>query len=199
MKCKFGFLLMLIAGILFLTDCKKGEEDPRISFRSRKARLTGEWLMKSGNASINFISVTQPPFNQNLAFDGTKVELNQTEASGPAIIYTGAYSLALTIKKDGTFNFRENFAGDALDASGRWNFEYGSGDVKNKEEVTFKVESVAKGATEGHVFNKQRTVFTYRLIQLSNKDLKIESLVKTFIDANGDRTSYTNQYTFAQR
>lgn len=199
MNFKIRLLAVSITSIFFLSDCKKGDEDPRVSFRSRKARLTGEWLMKSGNASINFISIVDPPYNQNLSFDGSKVELNQTETSGPGIVYIGAYSLALTIKKDGTFNFRENFAGDVLEANGRWNFEYGSGDVKNKEEVTFKIEAASKGATEGHVFNKQRTVFTYRLIQLKNKDLKVESLVKTYINANGDRISYTNQYTFAQR
>lgn len=195
---KHFFFIIIFSG-LFFSNCKKGTEDPAVSLRARKSRLAGEWTMKSGNASINFISVTDPPFNQNLSFDGSKVEMNQTENSAPGIVYIGSYSLVLSIKRDGTFNFRENFAGDILDANGTWNFEYGSVNTKNKEEVTFKIEAATKGATEGHVFNKQRTVFTYRLIQLMNKDLKIESLVKTYINANGDRTSYTNQYTFAQK
>jgi hypothetical protein len=198
MKIRLSLLLLVFTSAFFLSNCKKGEEDPRISFRTRKARLTGEWPMKSGKASITFLSSTEPPFNQNLAFDGSKVELNQTEASGPAIIYTGSYSLVLTIKKDGTFSFRENFAGDVLEANGQWNFEYGSGETKNKEEVTFTIESVTKGGTTGHVFNEQRTIFSYKLIQLRNKDLKMESLIKTYIHANGDKTSYTNFYIFAQ-
>ncbi|MBA3680602.1 MAG: hypothetical protein H0W73_05485 [Bacteroidetes bacterium] len=198
MKIKISLLCAIILSALFLSNCKKGPEDPTISFRSRKSRLAGEWTMKSGNASITTLSAIDPPFNQNLAFNGTKVELNQTETSGPAILYIGNYSLLLSIKKEGTFNFKENFAGDIVEANGRWHFEYGSGDIKNKEEVTFIIEEVTKGYTTGHVFNKQRTVFTYKLVQLKNKDLKIEAFTKTYIDANGDRTTYTNQYTFAQ-
>lgn len=198
MKAKNYLLFITIVLAFLLSDCKKGPEDPAISFRTRKARLAGKWLMKSGTASITSLSSTDPPFNQNLAFNGTKVELNQTETSGPAILYTGVYTLLLEIQKDGTFNFAENFAGDILEAKGRWHFEYGSGDVKNKEEVTFIIEEATKGETLDHVFNKQRTVFTYKLVQLKNKDLKIESFVKTYLNANGDRTTYTHQYTFAQ-
>lgn len=198
MKIKFSLICILIISAFFLSNCKKGPEDPTISLLTRKARLAGKWMMQSGTASITSLSSTAPPFNQNLSFNGTKVELNQTETSGPAIIYTGAYTLILEIQKEGTFNFSENFAGDILEAKGRWHFEYGSGDLKNKEEVTFIVEETTKGETLDHVFNKQRTVFTYKLIQLKNKDLKIESFVKTYINSNGDRITYTNQYKFAQ-
>ncbi len=198
MKNKFILFYILIVTGLFLSNCKKGPEDPALSFRTRKARLAGEWAMKSGNASITVLSSTEPPFNQNLSFNGSKVELNETESGNVGIVYIFPYNLTVNIKKDGTFNFKEMYGSNLLEANGRWNFEYGSGKSKNKEEVKFQIEEVTKGVTAGHVFNEQRTVFTYKLVQLKNKDLKIESLIKTYINANGDRTTYTNAYTFMQ-
>ncbi len=198
MRINIYLLFILFFLGLFFSNCKKGPEDPEFSIRTRKQRLTGEWSMKSGNASITHLSTTDPPFNQNLTFNGSKVELNETENSSVGIIYIFPYSLVLNIKRDGTFNFREMYGSNLLEANGRWNFEYGSGKSKNKEEVKFEIEEVTKGLTVGHVFNEQRTIFTYKLVQLMNKDLKIESLIKTYINANGDRTTYTNRYTFAQ-
>ena len=199
MKIRLSLLLLVFTSAFFLSNCKKGDEDPRISFRTRKGRLSGEWVMKSGNASQTFLSDTKPPFNQNFSFNGSKVELNETEASGPAIIYTGAYSLAMDVKKDGTFNVRENFAGSLLEASGKWNFKSRSADAKNKEEVEFTIDATSKGSTIGHIFNQQQITFSYKLVQLANKDLKIEALTKSFINSNGDRVSFTARYVFAQR
>ena len=198
MKFKFKLVGLVFICAFLLCDCKKGEEDPAISFRTRKGRLSGEWVMKSGNASQTFLSATKPPFNQNFSFNGSKVELNETEAGGPAIIYTGAYNLTLNVKKDGAFNFRENFAGSILEANGHWNFERRSADAKNKEEVEFTIDATTKGATIGHVFNQQQITFSYKLVQLANKDLKIEALTKSFISSNGDQVNFTSRYTFAQ-
>ena len=103
MKIKSYLLFIIILSGLFFSNCKKGPEDPTISLLTRKARLAGKWMMQSGTASITSLSSTNPPFNQNLSFNGTKVELNQTETSGPAIIYTGAYTLILEIQKDSLY------------------------------------------------------------------------------------------------
>ncbi len=49
MKKTALFPLMAIILVVFsLSSCKKGEEDPFISLRSRKARLTATWNLKEG-------------------------------------------------------------------------------------------------------------------------------------------------------
>ncbi len=54
-----GFLLILTLTSVVLEGCfKKGEEDPFISFRSRKARLSGEWTINvfTGDYFVKFNS-----------------------------------------------------------------------------------------------------------------------------------------------
>ncbi len=193
MKIKIPLICAVILSVFFLSNCKKGPEDPAISFRSRKARLEGEWLMKSGNAAL-----TKAPYNNNYAFNGTKVELNTTESGGPATIYTGSYNLTLNIKKDGTFTFRENFVGDIYEGNGHWEFMKRSGDTKNKEEVKFTIDAATKGFPEDHVFNQVQTTFSYKLVELRNKDLKIEALDKSYTASNGVKIGFSSRYTFAQ-
>jgi hypothetical protein len=198
MKNKLKLALLVITSTLLFSNCKKGQEDPVFSLRTRKARLAGEWRMVSGNASLTQLIAAEPPFNQNFAFNGTKATINETESGGPAIIYTATYNLNLTIKKDGTFNFRENFAGDVLDVSGHWDFNTGVGDAKRKEEITLKLETITGGITKEHIFNKLRTEFTYKLVELRNKELKMESATKLYLGDNGDKVTYTSEYSFIQ-
>lgn len=193
MRAKILLLWTIIMSAFFLSNCRKGPEDPAISFRSRKARLEGEWLMKSGNAAL-----TKAPYNNNYAFNGTKVELNTTESGGPATIYTGSYNLTLNIKKNGTFTFRENFVGDIFEGSGTWVFLHGTNHTKNKEEVKFTIDAVSKGSADDHVFNQVQTTFSYKLVELRNKDLKIEALDKSFTNTNGVKIGFSSRYTFAQ-
>jgi len=47
MKKLFLFSLLLVLGALFLDSCKKGPQDPLISFKSRQSRLVGKWKMTS--------------------------------------------------------------------------------------------------------------------------------------------------------
>ena len=199
MKNKIKLLLLVFTSVVLLSNCKKGKEDPAISFRSRKARLAGEWRMVSGSASLTQLITSQPPFNQDFTFNGTKASINETEASGPAIIYTAVYNLNLNIRKDGTFNIRENFAGGILDVDGHWDFNTGVGhDSKRKHEIILKIETITGGITSDHIFNKLRTEFTYKLVQLKNKELKMESLTKLYLADNGDKVSYTSNFSFIQ-
>ena len=49
MKTKsFLAIALIFSSLLVFTGCRKGEDDPFLSFRSRTARLTGEWKLKSG-------------------------------------------------------------------------------------------------------------------------------------------------------
>lgn len=58
---KRTFLLVAVAAMLMplLDSCKKGKEDPGISFRSRNARVTGTWTLKSYDMSgVNDTTIT---------------------------------------------------------------------------------------------------------------------------------------------
>ncbi|MEY2828948.1 MAG: hypothetical protein RIQ33_806 [Bacteroidota bacterium] len=57
MKPSLLHLVLFFATILLFSACKKGKDDPRISFRSRNARFEGEWQLSSfTKTSINAVN-----------------------------------------------------------------------------------------------------------------------------------------------
>lgn len=48
---KNTFAVMAIVGVTTVSSCKKGENDPFLSLRSRKARVTGEWKLTKGTVT----------------------------------------------------------------------------------------------------------------------------------------------------
>lgn len=190
-------LLLIVSFVL--PSCKKGPEDPAISFRTRKARLVGEWRMKSGTASITLTKPNSTPFNQGFILDGSTATVNETEYnSSTPTVYKFAYLLSLTFKKDGKFELVENYGGKSLVASGTWNFEGRVGEAKNKDHVVMTIESVSGGSTDDHLFNKLNTEFTYKLIELRNKELKMETSGYPYVTAAGERATYESHFTFVQ-
>ncbi|PBQ33368.1 hypothetical protein CNR22_16805 [Sphingobacteriaceae bacterium] len=191
MQKKISLVILAILTLCF-TECKKGEDDPVISLRTRKARAAGEWRLVSGNASY-----TAKGYNEDYAFDGTNVTANYTSVT--PIIYTGRYILNLTISKDGKFTFKEVVAGLSLEAGGDWTFNKGGGEDKKKEDFIFTITSVSKGSTnELHFFNRLNTNFTYQIKELRNKRLVIHSAGTFYTDSKGNYSTLSTDYVFQQ-
>jgi hypothetical protein len=183
----------VICGSILNSGCKKGENDPQISFRTRKARLVGEWRLASGSSSY-----TGGNWSDKYTFTGTKLTLYSNYSGSPQV-YTGSYILSLNILKDGTFNMKEVLAGTSLEISGTWAFNTGVGEHKAKDEVLFSIKEVSKGYTYGyHLFNAHNGTFAYRLKELRNKELVIYAGGKLFSDDYGNYMSFTNEYTFTE-
>jgi hypothetical protein len=181
------FILAILCFFLFST-CKKGEDDKGISLKSKKSKLSGEWRLVSGNADL-----TTEGYNETYSFDGTHVVWTST------LYYpvSDKYTLSLTIKKDGTFSFKEILAGTRLEASGTWNFNTGVGKEKRKEDVLFSIDDVDHGYTDGNnLFNRFSTNFKYTIKDLGSKKLVIHSAGKLFSDARWGYVTFSTDYTF---
>jgi len=194
---KINLVILLFCSIAF-PGCKKGEGDPAISFRTRKARMVGEWRLKSGSAGLTHTKPGSPTLATGYVFDGSTAQASETEVSGPPTIYIFAFLLNINIKKDGTFILTENYGSYSLIASGTWNFTSGIGENKNKEEVLFIIDKVNAGDIYGHLFNKQSIEFTYKITELRDKELRIEAGTKEYLNANGEQLSYTGSYEMKQ-
>lgn len=189
---KISRLVFFIFCSLVFSECKKGEGDPSVSLRTRKNRLTGEWRLQSGSASY-----TQEGYNESYVFDGANVKINFTSYN--PVTYIGKYTLWLTIKKDGSFTFNENFGGTILEANGTWNFNAGVGESKKKEEVFFFIDKVKKGYTNGDVFfNRGAVHFGYKITELRNKKLVLTASGKIYTDSKGKYATLSTDYTFIQ-
>lgn len=91
-------LLLVLAAAFVLPACKKGENDPFLSLLSRKARVVGEWELKSGTITYNGTTVTypQPNYTQTFEFKGdhtysiTEVDNGSTSVEQGSWAFSGA-------------------------------------------------------------------------------------------------------------
>lgn len=188
-------VLLVIVGTSF-TACRKGEEDPWLSLRTRKARLVGEW--KVDYLTDYYSSNYQDEFStlvENGVMTQTYYYSDGSEGgSGTAVVHEYSYNF----KKDGTWTSVYNVsqtqqAGIIITTtwetlrSGTWTFLRKSDDFKNRERVLLDVltseeitttVTIDGGNTTSEVTNFATTfvpgehVEIYELIRLSHKEIK---------------------------
>lgn len=171
MKNIFKITLLLLIGTFFYS-CKKGPEDPAISFRSRKARLTGDWVGTNYSSEINSTSA-----NTNGQTSSTKETINsgeteisiKTESGTKTITASGTVSFHnLEITKDGDYfyslqyntvaNYNDTTAtgtsltitkkvSKTINKQGKWAFTGKLDGSKNKENVLLSLNSVKENTT----------------------------------------------------
>lgn len=174
MKANFlKVMVVLFIGVLTLEGCKKGENDPLISLRSRDARVTGEWKLvefKSTRTKVSTDGTTTITETNSDSYDGdiwTRTTLAGTDSY--------SYSRSFIIEKDGKFTYKESEDGDRLENSGRWSW---LDDAKNKRRIL--LDNV------------------YYIDQLKNSEMIItEDYVNSSADTDGD--TYKETYTSTAR
>jgi hypothetical protein len=85
------FLLTLILSII--SSCKKYEEGPALSFRSKKARLENKW--KYDEISINEEKqlLSAEELEYRISFDKEDIVIKQTSTTSGPVTFVGKYSL----------------------------------------------------------------------------------------------------------
>jgi hypothetical protein len=119
-----AIVALLLSSTFIFNSCKKGKDDPFLSFRSRNARLEGKWILKKIDGSrtnTNKTDTTTYTSTNTTAYDGS----NQTITTNASYIYKGSeqkvtvisttsYSLSIEIKKDGTYDIIETTSNTSL-------------------------------------------------------------------------------------
>ena len=125
MKKNLLFLaLAVIASSTLLSSCKKGENDPFLSLKSRDSRITALWMLTSAESSVNNDGSI---FTTN--FDGSIM----TNYYPGGFTDNYSYSLTIEIKKDGTYQSIETNDGDIETIDGKW---YWVNSAKNKTSIS---------------------------------------------------------------
>jgi hypothetical protein len=165
--------LILFAVLLgAFTQCKKGEDDPFISFRSRKARVAGEWKQTSGSyistsRSSNYSSTTNTTYSGDTY---TRLYSYTNGGTSSSNTTSGIYIVKYTFEKDGTLKVDINDDGDVSVISGTWNFSGKIGEHKNKQQIVIALTSYAyDGFTTTYGGNE--TLITYDIKELRNKKM----------------------------
>ena len=141
MKKNILFIALgLIIGSVTLTGCKKGENDPFLSLKSRDARITANWKLVKVESS----DVSTDPSGTDTdteTYDGTTMNY----AYNGTTYSTFSYSLSVEILKDGTCITTRVVDGDTETDNGRW---YWMNSAKNKTMIyldnlgTFEVDGL---------------------------------------------------------
>lgn len=200
-------VLFILTGILLtgmvLEGCKKGEGDPGISLRSRKGRMTGEWKVSAGSTT-HATATSGSNVSTTTTYDGTNAVSVNTVNGTAAPATTSGYTASLKIEKDGTFEKSEtsivNTTTTTTATKGKWNFLSGIGEFKNKEAVSFLVESVStttgSTTTVSSYTGEDRPNVVYMIHTLKNKELILKH---DYTDSNGTSTdTHTEEWTLIQ-
>lgn len=132
MKKSIKFALVAIVTVGLFSACKKGENDPFLSLKSRTGRITGEWKLVSASSSSSSVDngpIMNTSNSSSSTYDGTT--MTQTNNGSTS---TYSYSMTLTIEKDGSYTAKEISDGSTSTFNGNWWWE-NSG--KNKVRIAF--------------------------------------------------------------
>jgi hypothetical protein len=173
-------ILAALTASFCVEGCKKGEGDPFLSLRSRKARVAGEWTVTSGTGKKLSLGTTT-----TWTFDGS----TYTETIPPLPPITKSLTMEFTFEKDGamTKNVVETAVSFGIpvvqttESVGTWNFIGGVGDIKNKSQIILTVNKVTVSVTGSAT--PQVTVYegsdapteTFDIYQLKNKEMILKS------------------------
>ncbi|MFH0895173.1 MAG: hypothetical protein V2A54_12125 [Bacteroidota bacterium] len=170
--------------------CKKGEEDPGMSLKSRKARLAGEWEMIEGtNTSISGTSTETYTYN-----NGTL-----TYTGGGASV-TGTYTWVLTIEKTGSYTVEqsETFTGNVSNykEEGFWFFSEKNKDSEYKGKEVLFLQSTKRTYTSGGTTNiyseEGGSLSALELVRLASKEMIVHSKnVYTSTATSTDESDFT--------
>lgn len=180
MKKTILFVFTVIAVMLTFNGCKKGENDPFLSLKSRNARITATWKLskqeykkivthKTGGTTV--IKTTTRNFDGSLMTVTTSIGTT----SNP-------YSWEITIEKDGTYSMTKIEAGYKTEQTGNW---WWLDDKNNKARIVFDIDNES-----------------YKIDQLKSKEL-ILTQDYTDKDTNSDgdfyETKVTSTMTFTKK
>jgi hypothetical protein len=190
-------LLMLMAVVFILPSCKKGENDPFLSLKSRKGRMVGEWTLKEG-------STTETQSGGTTTSTFTATQLTETDASGTTIY---PYTEKVTYDKDGTFKIETSQTYTVGSISqivtdiyeGCWYFAGANKELelKNKEQVIMTVtkETYTSGSTTDIYTwsGASCPIFTMLLDELKSKE-SVVILDGTYVGSSSSTVTGTKTY-----
>lgn len=169
MKKSFSLLVALMVLAAAFTGCKRGEDDPALSFASRDGRLMRGWKLAAWD-KLTTTDINGTVFTSTKSYDGTLL----TTVNTAGISSSKSYTLELTFDKHGSLSVKEVEDGDLMSDISYW--QWLNADKK-------KVVLVLNSGVFGGSFYVNR---------LSSKELVLESNYTEVDDpSNTDITTVT--------
>lgn len=209
----FSQLIIILPLLYTIQSCKKGDNDPFLSLRTRKARFCGEWKVTHEDGKSNYNQSGEFNYSNtlNYSYNGVAKTTNSYGQSpvitSNQISYT-SYNNTTTeqymenyfFEEDGTFNYQytNTLASSLKEFSGTWKFlpKNENGTTKNKETVLLEY-------TNCYLIDETRqstTMFPggfiktkiYAIDELKNKEM---ILIFTNSYSNYDKLNHGSSYS----
>lgn len=146
---KLGAVFFLFA--LVASGCKKGDDDPFFSLRTRKARLSADWTVEASSV------VTR---DSTIVFDGASATISYPEGTGQEDkVYDLTWTMSFT--RDGEYeivevrDYPEDFFGGDSEVftlthteKGTWQFTGGNANAKTKEQLLLLPSEVSSSRSD---------------------------------------------------
>ena len=165
-RLTIAFAFMLAIGLLSMgiQSCKKGADDPFISFRSRKARVVGDWRIAQAKSTTNQVETltngTQTKTDITVETDAGQTTSTTTISGISPSVLTYDEETTYSFAKDGTWSSEKKVVTTFIDtmvigfnndyyqqttvsnivteSTGNWNFLGNVGEAKNKENLSIQ-------------------------------------------------------------
>lgn len=173
-----------------VTACKKGENDPFLSLKSRKARITGEWKVTGYEAK----NTNSDGYSSTSTLNGSILTRVET-ANGFTTTEEGIYIESYTFNKDNTFTRTTTTDDETLTYTGNWAFGSKSkeGEIKNKETLVLNVTKTVTTTSGGTTTSTYTSLDNFTYVMFIDC-LKSDELV--FVDNyNATETDSDGTYT----
>lgn len=184
---KLIYLLSLTVFVLSFTGCKKGENDPFLSLKSRKARLAGEWKVSSREQTYSYTStgVWGTSNSYTSTYNGS-IEVENGINNGISYSTEDQYTTDFVFEKDGTYTTTVTFPDGSAVIKGNWAFlgKSKKAELKNKEAIALTTTSETY---YGETTTTSGTFFPFNVLIIDQ--LKSKEIVFTFDETSTSTNS----------
>jgi len=198
---KIAFMILVVAFAMpAFQSCKKGENDPFLSIKSRKARLKGVWNL-SARSETRTQAQTGVSTTSVYTFNGTMMTVMSGGASNSYI-----YSEKITFNTDGTFTKEETSSSSGstsnITIKGNWWFGKNNkeADYKNGEVVVLQITNVmifGSGGYSAAFTGADCPIIFFVIDQLKSKEMIVIEDGKDTDGTTSVSTSGTSTYVKA--
>lgn len=174
-------LLALIGFVAFVTSCKRGEEDPFLSLRTRDARLMGEWTLSSlevrqeineSNNSLVTNTIVEEKFSGDSYTTDSSITTNTTTYKRSYTLK--GFSQIVNIMEGGVLEVTQKHSNETVTGTGI------TGAVTNTQDIKSSFKAYWKWGLDDK--NKSSVVLsylpygglgvvTYQIQKLTNKEM----------------------------
>ena len=198
MKKQILKLSMAVAIIaLVFSGCKKGENDPFISLKSRTSRLTNTWELSAMDYTSTSVNSTYTSSYKYSYSSGIQTVTSTTTVGGSSSTTTSTSTLTkkITFEKDGTYKVEINDDGDLSTIEGNWAWLEKSkpAELADKEAVMLSTTKEVDGSDTDNYSGKSND-FDDMLVfdKLSSKELVV---LYDYTNTDSDGYTYTKKGT----